>query len=203
MNTENNNISALDEMKQQMQILQNKLDNQVEINDKQLRRAIHSGMSSMLNREMRGLLFSLIFTPLLPLYVYEIEQPMWMVIFTLVFMLLCDVIQIVEYSYMYRTSRMMSSNLIDTQQRLLKYKRLEVLYLTYAAPVMVIGFMGTFLYSVYINGLFGNTTTSFLPAVIGGVIGCIIGGVIGIMVFVRPQFRKIDEVTACIADITE
>lgn len=201
MNTENNNISALDEMKQQLQLLQKRLDTQVEINDKQLRRAIHSGMSNMLKREFLGLFLCLILTPLLPLYIHELEQPMWMVIFTLVFMLICDAHQIVEYSYMYRTNRMMSSNLIETQQRLLKYKRLEILYLTYVAPVLVIGFMGTFLYSIYINGLFGDPNTSFLGVVIGGIVGCIIGGTIGIMTFVRPQFRKIDEVTQSIAEL--
>lgn len=200
MNTENN-YTSLDEMKQQLQILQKRLDTQVEINDKQLRRAIHSGMSNMLNREMRGLIFTLIATPLLALYVHEIGQPMWTVIFTLVFMLLCTLLQIVEYSYMYSTSRMMSNSLVETQQRLLKYKRLEILYLTYIAPVMVIGFMGVFFYSIYHNGLFGETMTSFMPVIVGGVVGGIIGGTIGIMVFVRPQFRKIDEVTASIAEL--
>lgn len=203
MNTENNTNTTLDEMKQQLQILQKRLDSQVEINDKQLRRAIHSGMSNMLNREMRGLLLCLILTPLLPFYIHEIGQPLWTVIVSLVFMLLCDLLQIVEYSYMYRTSRMMSHNLVETQQRLLKYKRLEIFYLTYIAPVMVIGFMSTFLYSVHANGLFGDTTMPFIPAVVGGVIGCIIGGAIGIFTFVRPQFRKIDEVTQSIAELQD
>lgn len=200
MNTENN-YTSLDEMKQQLQILQKRLDTQVEINDKQLRRAIHSGMSNMLNREMLGLLLCLILTPLFPLYIHEIGQPLWTVIFSLVFMLICVTLQIVEYSYMYRTSRMMSNSLVETQQRLLKYKRLEILRLTYIAPVMVIGFMGTFFYSIYTNGLFGETMSSFVPVIIGGIVGGIIGGVIGIMVFVRPQFRKIDEVTASISEL--
>lgn len=200
MNTENN-LSSLDEMKQQLQILQKRLDSQVEINDKQLRRAIHSGMSNMQRREFLGLIMCLILTPLFPLYIHEIGQPLWTVIVSLVFILLCDLIQIVEYSYMYRTSRMMSHSLVETQQRLLKYKRLEIFYLTYIAPVMVIGFMGTFFYSIYTNGLFGETMTSFIPVIIGGVVGGIIGGTIGIMAFVRPQFRKIDEVTQSIADL--
>ena len=200
MNTENN-LSSLDEMKQQLQILQKRLDSQVEINDKQLRRAIHSGMSNMLRREFLGLIMCLILTPLFPLYIHEIGQPLWTVIVSLVFMLLCDLLQIVEYSYMYRTSRMMSHSLVETQQRLLKYKRLEIFNLTYIAPVMVIGFMGTFFYSIYTNGLFGETMTSFIPVIIGGVVGGIIGGTIGIMAFVRPQFRKIDEVTQSIADL--
>lgn len=200
MNTENN-LSSLDEMKRQLQILQKRLDSQVEINDKQLRRAIHSGMSNMQRREFLGLIMCLILTPLFPLYIHEIGQPLWTVIVSLVFILLCDLIQIVEYSYMYRTSRMMSHSLVETQQRLLKYKRLEIFYLTYIAPVMVIGFMGTFFYSIYTNGLFGETMTSFIPVIIGGVVGGIIGGTIGIMAFVRPQFRKIDEVTQSIADL--
>ena len=200
MNTENN-LSSLDEMKQQLQILQKRLDSQVEINDKQLRRASHRGLSNMLRREFLGLIMCLILTPLLPLYIHEIGQPLWTVIVSLVFMLLCDLLQIVEYSYMYRTSRMMSHSLVETQQRLLKYKRLEIFYLTYIAPVMVIGFMGTFFYSIYTNGLFGETMTSFIPVIIGGVVGGIIGGTIGIMAFVRPQFRKIDEVTQSIANL--
>lgn len=200
MNTENN-LSSLDEMKQQLQILQKRLDSQIEINDKQLRRAIHSGMSSMLRREFLGLIMCLILTPLLPLYIHEIGQPLWTVIVSLVFMLLCDLLQIVKYSYMYRTSSMMSHSLVETQQRLLKYKRLEIFYLTYIAPVMVIGFMDTFFYSIYTNGLFGETMTSFIPIIIGGVVGGIIGGTIGIMAFVRPQFRKIDEVTQSIANL--
>lgn len=201
MNTENNNTIALEEMKLQLQILQNRLDNEVEIKDKQLRRAIHSRMSSIVRRELAGLLFCIIITPGLTYYIHLLQQPLWMVIFTFCFMLICIAFQGYEYAFISSTERMMGKNLLEIQKRLLAYKRMELRYLTYCAPVLVLSFLGVFLYSLYNNPLFGNYDGPFVPLIIGAFVGGCLGGVIGYFTFVRPQFRKIDEITTSIADL--
>lgn len=202
MNTLNdNNISALEEMKQQMQILQQKIDSQVEINDKQMRRALRSNMSSVMLRQQYGFLLCLIVTPLLPYYIYELQQPLWMVLATLLYMLICDAFEVIAFLHMRRTNRLLSSSLIEAQQSLLSFKRFESRRILYVAPVMVIAFLAIFFYSIYQHGLWGDTTLPFLPLVVGALVGCIIGGGIGVLVFTRPLFRKIDELTQAIDEL--
>ena len=192
-----NNDFDLENMRQQMTTLKNKLNLQEIVNDRLIRRTMRNQVNNINRRYNIIMAIGLIMVP----YGYwcfvklcGLSLFFWIV--TSIFMLIC----VGATFYTYRKisdPNLMNRNLVEARKKVISAKKFEANWLFFGIPAVVL-WVGWFLYETYqihggsfSNGLFW-----------GGCIGGIIGAICGLSINFRTQ-REYQDVIDQIEDLTE
>jgi len=191
----NNNEFELEDMRQQLNTLKKKLDQQEIVND----RIIRHSMEKTANKINRRYYFIMAVCVLMIPYSYwafvilsGFSIPFW--IFTCIVMLVC-------LGGTYYNSRnldldMMTNSLVDVRRHMARAKKFDANWLFIGIPLIIV-FLGWFMYESYqlhpgaiTNGLFW-----------GGCIGGVIGAIYGFSLHFKTQ-RQYQEIIDQIEDVT-
>ena len=186
----------LENMRQQMTTLKNKLNQQEIVNDRLMRRSMKNEVDTITRRYYIIMAIGLFMVP----YGYwcfvklcGLSLFFWFV--TSIFMLIC----VGATFYTYRKisdPNLMNRNLVEARKKVISAKKFEANWLFFGIPAVVL-WMGWFLYETYqihggsfSNGLFW-----------GGCIGGIIGAICGLSINFKTQ-REYQDVIDQIEDLT-
>ena len=192
----NNENFDFENMRQQMNTLKKKLDQQEIVNDRLLRRSMKNTASKINRRYTIAMIAGLFMIP----YSYWVfiklsgfSIAFW--IFTCIFMLVC--VGATYYnSRNISDSNLMTNNLLDARRRMARAKKFDANWLFFGVPGILL-FMGWFMYETYqVQG--GGIDNPFFW---GGCIGGIIGAIIGFMVHFKTQ-RQYQDIIDQIEDLT-
>ena len=192
--TNNDNINELDVMRQQLEILKHKLNEQAIVNDRLIRKAMSRKMSWI----MKFIWFELLcLIPLATLSFVGMKllEPSisWFPIAGIVLLMLADVLM--DF-YINHTSAKdwLSENLVETGHRLVWMKRMRWWQLAVSLPIAIA------LFAWYFSGFTENEMLKSMIA--GGVVGGIVGFCIGIYILIKMN-RTNDELIQQIHDLTK
>ena len=186
----------LENMREQMNTLKNKLDKQMIINDRFIRQSMNKTASNISRR----------YNVIMALSVFMIPYGYWVFVklcgFSLAFWIATSIFMLVCGGATYYNSRnvndanLMRSNLIETSRKMARAKKFEANWLLIGSPLAVV-FLGWFMYESYLlhpnaffNGLFW-----------AGCIGGVIGAIWGFSLHIKTQ-RQYQEILDQIEDIT-
>jgi hypothetical protein len=191
-----NETFEFDDMRQQMQTLKQKLQQQEIVNDRMIRHSMKKTVGSI-NR--RYLVVMIICVLMIPYSYWAFVQlngfslAFW--IFTCAVMLVC--LGGTLYNKLkLNESNMMTRNLLDVRRSVASAKKFDVNWLFLAVP-MILVFLGWFMYEAYqmAGGSLGN------GLLWGGCIGAVIGAIFGFSLHYRTQ-TQYQEIIDQIEDLT-
>lgn len=185
----------LDEMKQQLRKLQERLNEQVEINDKHLRKALGQNISSLRNHDMVGVVFCFVVAFLLPFLVMSQGVSNTFVVVTFVFLLANAICSL----FLKLSNFPKDADLVTLASKVLKYKKYQRNYLFIGVPCAVI--WGVFYFFELVRSLGFASTATYVGFGIAMTIGAIVGFFIGYFRFYRPSMKKADRILSNIEDI--
>lgn len=199
MNPQEDN--TLEEMRRQMAILQEKLDNETIVNERLLRESMKHNYSSI-NRYL-----SVEATILMPIIIIAfpalalIFHLSWGPVIAVILLCLADVIFDYKVNHI-KDKAFMGDNLIPTALRLQRAKRLTVLQMMVSLPLMILWFAWfiiDFFQSIdYQDELL---TASAYGGIVGGCIGLVCGLIFAIQLY-RKQQKTRQQVIDQINDLT-
>lgn len=199
MNPQEDN--TLEEMRRQMAILQEKLDNETIVNERLLRESMKHNYSSI-NRYL-----SVEATILMPIIIIAfpalalIFHLSWEPVIAVILLCLADVIFDYKVNHI-KDEAFMGDNLIPTALRLQRAKRLNVLQMMVFLPLMILWFVWfiiDFFQSIdYQDELL---TASAYGGIVGGCIGLVCGLIFAIQLY-RKQQKTRQQVIDQINDLT-
>ena len=191
-----NNDFELENMRQQMTTLKNKLNRQEIVNDCLIRRSMRNQVNTITRRYNIIMAIGLIMVP----YGYwcfvklcGLSLFFWFV--TSIFMLIC----VGATFYTYRKisdPNLMNRNLVEARMKVVSAKKFEANWLFFGIPAVVL-WMGWFLYETY--QLHGGSFSNGLFW--GGCIGGIIGAICGLSINFKTQ-RQYQDIIDQIEDLT-
>ncbi len=186
----------LENMRQQMNTLKNKLDQQEIVNDRLVRRSMRNEVNTITRRYYIIMAIGLFMIP----YGYwcfvklcGLSLLFWIV--TSIFMLICAGATFYTYRKI-SDPDMMNHNLVEARKKVASAKKFEANWLFFGIPAVVL-WLGWFLYEVYQlhGGALGNGLFW------GGCIGGIIGAICGLSINFRTQ-RQYQDIIDQIEDLT-
>ena len=195
----NNNDFELETMRQQMETLKKKLDQQEIVNDRLIRHSMEKTAGNISRRYTIAMVIGLLMIP----YTYFVfiklsgfSVAFW--IFTCIFMLVC--VGATYYnSRNLSDANLMTNNLLDVRRRMARAKKFDANWLYFGVPGILI-FIGWFLYDVYrINN--GALNDGLFWGGVSGVIGGVVGAILGYKVHFKTQ-RQYQEIIDQIEDLT-
>jgi membrane associated rhomboid family serine protease len=198
METQNNTFNEfeLDDLRQQIEDLKNKVNKQGRLNEELVKKAIQGKM-----RGVHGIILKLAIVAVLciPLYImmkYQVGLSWPLTIFTIVFMLASVTsdyfINRIDVSHM-------GDDMVGTAAKLVKMKRNRVIGQRIGIGVALL-WLAWFCYEYFmLNSVYGTEAAWF--SMIGILVGALIGGLIGILIFNKMQ-RANDEMIDQINEFT-
>ena len=194
MMTNNDNNNELDVMRQQLEILKQKLNEQTIVNDRLIRKAMSSKMS-WIQKYIWFELLCLIPVAALCFVGMKLLVPTvsWLPIIGILLLMLADVL--FDF-YVNHTSAKdwLSENLVETGHRLVWMKRMRWWQFVVSMP-LAIG-----LFAWYFSGFTENEMLRSMIA--GGTIGGVVGLCIGIWILIKMNHTN-DELIQQIRDLTK
>jgi len=190
-----NNMNELEEMRQQIQALKNKVDRQGVLNEQLVRKSLGDKMKDIHHTVRMLIVMVVLATPLWVLIKYQYNLSFALLIFTLLMMY-------VSVFFDWHTNRMeigMNDDLKETAQRLMEMKKRRAL------QEKIAGFIIMPIWAVWmVYEFYHNITDRFLAIalIIGAAVGAIIGGCIGLNIYFKWQ-RKNDEMIQQIEELTK
>ncbi len=189
---------TLDEMRQQLSLLQHRLDHQVEISDRQMRKAVTSRVASLRSFHNMGIVFSIVCAFIVTFGVYEQGVRLPFLVATIVLFTLNTV-----SGFFLRARKQdcrTASDMIAAARSMQRYKTLNNRYLACGVPVVI---MWAIWYVYEICLVAGYTTTkAFLGLFVCCLVGGVIGGLIGYYTFHRPAMRRADKIIEQVEEYT-
>lgn len=188
--------SQLENMRQQMETLKNKLDKQQIVNNRFIRQSMNKTASNITNRYTIFMVLGILMIP----YFYFVFLKLlgfsfafW--IGTSIFMLIC-------VGATYYNSRnlsdvnMMSQNLVNVRKKMARAKKFDTQWLFFGIPLVILWF-AWFVYETYLT----NDHKLVSGLLWGGCCGGIIGAIAGFRIHSKTQ-RQYQEIIDQIEDIT-
>ena len=170
----NNNDFELENMRQQMETLKKKLDQQEIVNDRLIRHSMEKTASNISRRYNVIMVLGILMVP----YFY------WVFIklcsFSMTFWIGSSIFMLVCVGATYYNSRnlndsnMMTNNLVDVRRRMARAKKFDADWLFFGVPAVILWF-GWFVYEVYLANGYDLSNPLFWGGCCGGVIGAICG----------------------------
>jgi len=189
------NEFELDEMRQQMAILKNKLEQQEIVNDRLLRTSMKKTVSKINRRYLALMILGLLMIP----YSYwafvmlcHFSFAFW--IGTCVLMLLCVGATFYNGRDL-RDPELMNGNLLDTRRKMARAKKFDNQWLIFGMPALIL-WLAWFVWEVYQQ----NGPEGVYPLLIGGGFGGVIGLIIGLSLHFKTQ-RQYQEIINQIEDV--
>ncbi len=186
----------LEEMRQQMTTLKNKLNQQEIVNDRLIRRSMRNEVNSITRRYNIIMAIGILMVPYgYWCFVKLVGLSIFFWIATSIFMLICAGATFYN-SRKISDPGLMSHSLVEARKKVASAKKFESNWLLFGIPAVIL-WMGWFFYETYqIQG--GDFYNGFF---LGGCIGGIIGAIIGIKIHLKTQ-RQYQDVIDQIEDLT-
>ena len=186
----------LEEMRQQMTTLKNKLNQQEIVNDRLIRRSMRNEVSNINRRYNIIMAIGILMVPYgYWCFVKLVGLSIFFWIATSIFMLICAGATFYN-SRKISDPELMSHSLVEARKKVASAKKFESNWLLFGIPAVIL-WMGWFFYEIYqIQG--GDFYNGFF---LGGCIGGIIGAIIGIKLHLKTQ-RQYQDVIDQIEDLT-
>ena len=186
----------LEEMRQQMTTLKNKLNQQEIVNDRLIRRSMRNEVSNINRRYNIIMAIGILMVPYgYWCFVKLVGLSIFFWIATSIFMLICAGATFYN-SRKISDPGLMSHSLVEARKKVISAKKFESNWLLFGIPTVIL-WMGWFFYEIYqIQG--GDFYNGFF---LGGCIGGIIGAIIGIKIHLKTQ-RQYQDVIDQIEDLT-
>ena len=203
MDTMNNNMQEMEQMRSQLNLLKQKLDSQQIINDRLMRMSMKQKMSWIDKYRWIALLaipvVALCFLPI----TFQMGLSWWLYGFT-VFFVTVDVI--LDWFVNRMSERdFMRGNLKETAERLVQMKRIRSRQTIIGLLVLIV-WLGWLFYEVYTAGHRVPGDSDMVALSWGYIAGICVGGVIGLIIgltiFFKMQ-RTNDEIIEQIEELTE
>ena len=196
---ENNTLlsNELEQMRAQIGILKQKLEQQAIVNDMHIRNSMKSKISD-LNRTVRATIFAGIFAVVFaPVTFYIQGASLAFVISTAVMLAVCLGLTIVQKINLGKMMDLSQGNLVETAEKLSKVRTHYKDWYKIAIP-MLLAWGGWMIYEmVQVLGVDSPTAVGFYS---GAGVGLIIGGIIGARVN-RKVVNKANEILSQIAEL--
>jgi hypothetical protein len=196
---ENNTLVSheLEQMRSQIGMLKQKLEQQTIVNERHIRNSMKSKISD-LNRTVRGTIFAGIFAVLFaPMTFYIQGCSLLFVIGTAVMLAVCLGLTIVQKINLGRMTDLSQSNLIETAERLSRTRTHYKEWYKIAIP-MLLAWVGWMIYEM-VNAI-GIESPTAIGFYCGAGVGLIIGGVIGARIN-RKVVQQANEILAQIEEL--
>ena len=186
----------LEEMRQQMTTLKNKLNQQEIVNDRLIRRSMRNEVNNINRRYNIIMAIGILMVPYgYWCFVKLVGLSIFFWIATSIFMLICAGATFYN-SRKISDPGLMSHSLVEARKKVASAKKFESNWLLFGIPAVIL-WMGWFFYETYqIQG--GDFYNGFFW---GGCIGGIIGAIIGIKLHFKTQ-RQYQDVIDQIEDLT-
>ena len=186
----------LEEMRQQMTTLKNKLNQQEIVNDRLIRRSMRNEVSNINRRYNIIMAIGILMVPYgYWCFVKLVGLSIFFWIATSIFMLICAGATFYN-SRKISDPGLMSHSLVEARKKVASAKKFESNWLLFGIPAVIL-WMGWFFYETYqIQG--GDFYNGFFW---GGCVGGIIGAIIGIKLHFKTQ-RQYQDVIDQIEDLT-
>ena len=183
----NNNVFELENMRQQMTTLKNKLSQQEIINDRQMRRSMRNEVNTITRRNYVIIAMAVLMVP----YFYwcflkltGFSMAFW--IGTSIFMLICAAATFYN-SRKISDPSLMSRNLVEARKKIASAKKFDADWLKFGIPAVILWY-GWFCYEVFqVQGSDFNNAFFW-----GGCAGGIIGAIAGYRYHVKTQCQYQD-----------
>ena len=188
--------TQLEEMRQQMQMLKNKLDKQEIVNDHMIRRSMKNTAGNISRRYYIIMGICLLMIP------YSYWAFVMLSGFSIPFWIFTCIVMLTSLGATYYNSRnlsdsnIMTNNLVDVRRRMARAKKFDADWLFFGIPIIIV-FLGWFMYETYqlhsgnlANGLFW-----------GGCIGAILGAILGFSLHFKTQ-RQYQDIIDQIENLT-
>ena len=200
---ENNTMMELEQMREQMQVLRNKLDTQEIVNDKLVKNSIKSKMSWI----KKFVYFELLLVPFTALMMYVLKEIFNLSWFTYAFIVvLCAIDAVCDYRINVASldlEKVEKHNLSDTLQKLIAMKQMR------AKSFFIIMLLSIPLFIWASIEMWQNISTStntfntniLYAGLVGGIIGFFVGIYISIRIYRKMQATN-DEIIAQIEEFT-
>ena len=186
----------LENMRQQMNTLKKKLEQQEIVNDQMIRRSMKKNADTITRRYYMLMVIGLLMVP----YGYwafvklsNFSVAFW--IGTSILMLICTGATYYNMQHNLSDSNMMRNNLVEVRRKMARAKKFDADWLFFGIPAILLWF-AWFVYEV--NQSMGDCTNALFW---GGCVGGIIGAIIGFKIHFRTQ-RQYQEIIDQIEDIT-
>jgi len=189
--------TQLEEMRQQMQTLKNKLEKQTIVNDHYIRRSMQK-RTDKITRQYRIII---------ALAAMMIPYSYWCFVklsgFSIAFWIgTCILILVCAIATAYNRKRltdisMMNNNLVEVSKKLARAMKFDADWLFIGIPLVILWF-AWFMYEVYQ----GNTDVLHEGLFWGGCVGGIVGAIVGYKVHIKTQ-RQYQDIIDLIEDITK
>ncbi len=186
----------LEEMRQQMTTLKNKLNQQEIVNDRLIRRSMRNEVSNINRRYNIIMAIGILMVPYgYWCFVKLVGLSIFFWIATSIFMLICAGATFYN-SRKISDPGLMSHSLVEARKKVASAKKFESNWLLFGIPAVIL-WIGWFFYEIYqIQG--GDFYNGFF---LGGCVGGIIGAIIGIKIHLKTQ-RQYQDVIDQIEDLT-
>ena len=186
----------LEEMRQQMTTLKNKLNQQEIVNDRLIRRSMRNEVNNINRRYNIIMAIGILMVPYgYWCFVKLVGLSIFFWIATSIFMLICAGATFYN-SRKISDPGLMSHSLVEARKKVASAKKFESNWLLFGIPAVIL-WMGWFFYETYqIQG--GDFYNGFFW---GGCVGGIIGAIIGIKIHLKTQ-RQYQDVIDQIEDLT-
>lgn len=189
--------NEMNDMRQQMAILKNKLDRQEIVNDRIIRRSMKKNVVNIKHRYYAVIFIAFFMIP----YGYwafvkliGFSFAFW--VGTCIYMLICAGVTYYNCRIV-SDANMMHHNLVDVGKKLARAKKFDADWLFFGIPSVILWF-GWFVYETYkVNN--GSLNEGIFW---GGVVGGIIGAILGLKIHFKTQ-RQYQEIIDNIEELTE
>lgn len=187
----------LEQMREQLQLLKDKLAREHIINDKVLRRAVRDKLSSVQRRSIAMSVLGALAVPLITISLITGGFSYFYTILTAAFMALAVLVELYTMNLL-KNRDLMSGDLLSAGIKAARAKKIQQQWLMIGIPFVAV-WLGWGAYELH--GMFPNPE-EFRAMLISGVVGGVIGGIIGSVIYYRNQ-RELSEIIDQIEDLTE
>ena len=186
----------MNEMRQQMNILKKKLEQQEIVNEKLIRQSMRKNMRSINRRNFILTAIAILMVPYSYWVFYKMvgfSMAFW--IGTSIFMLICAGANIWNNRNL-NSSSLMSGDLLEARKNVSRAKKFDTQWLLFGIPAVLL-WLAWFVYEVYrVNG-----PDDMMPLLLGGGFGGVIGLICGFRIYYKTQ-RQYQEIIDQIEDLT-
>lgn len=181
----------LDDMRQQMAILREKLQKQEIVNDQLLRKAIGTKLSRIKLDRWKKLFIIALGTIYIPWMLYDlIHAPLWFIVVSIVYFAFAGLYSI-YYTRGLGDGDLSDKQLLDLQQKVIRMKRQNARWLWFSIPIAAV-WVAIFLWLIVIDQDSAIADGEATPIIIGALIGGAIGSIIGTHHYRRQQHHAAD-----------
>ena len=180
--------TQLEEMRQQMAVLKEKLEKQEIVNDQLMRNTIGTKLRKFKVEQRRKIIFIVLGLIYIPAILhYLLHADLWFIILTVVFFAVAGLYD-TYYTWGINDEDLQNKRLLETRERIIVMKRMNARWLWFSIPFVIVWFI-LFVWQVYSNDSELHAAGGTTPIVIGAVVGGVIGGLIGMAKYKKQQRR--------------